>query len=225
MQRIFRRRLRRFTQIFKGFLFFSVICEISVKTVTKLIIAISGKSLSGFWNMRNAISILVCSFLTLVCLAGCNEPAASNVFPPGVAGTWQADGSPWKIVLSKDGKVKSALVPMGEAEVSPNKTTKFEMKDGKMSHITAGECFAEYKPVERELFVSIQQKDIHIAMGNDALDGNSLDIIKGPVSEDGKTWNAEWINIINYGPRFPQDENDIAPEPLTFRKVEEKKKK
>jgi hypothetical protein len=163
--------------------------------------------------------------VSVFCLAGgCNGPASSNAFPPGVAGTWQANGSVWKIVLSKDGKVKSALVSMGEAEVRPNRTTKFEMRDGKFSHITAGDCIAEYKPVERELFVSIELKEIYISLPGDALTGNSLDIFKGPVSEDGKTWNAEWTAVFDYGPRFPQDENDVVPEPVTFRKVEEQPK-
>jgi hypothetical protein len=175
--------------------------------------------------MKNVISILVCSFLTLVCLTGCNGPASSKAFPPDIAGTWQADGSAWKIVLSKDGKVKSALVSLGEAEVRPNKTTKFEMRTGEISHITAGDCIAEYKPVKRELFVSIELKDIYIAFPAEALTGNTLDIFKGPVSEDGKTWNAEQITVFNYGPRFPQDENDIIPEPIIFRKVGEPKKK
>jgi hypothetical protein len=174
--------------------------------------------------MKNVISILVCSLSALVLLTGCNGPASSNAFPPNVAGTWQADGSIWKIVLSKDGKVKSALVPMGEAEVRPNETTKFEMKDGKFSHITAGECIAEYKPVERELFVSIELKDIYISLPGDSLTGNSLDIFRGPVSEDGKTWNAEQTTVFDYGPRFPQDENDVVPEPLVFRKVKEQPK-
>jgi len=174
--------------------------------------------------MRRQGIILVC-IVAVFCLTGCNGPASSNVFPPNVAGTWQAEGEVWKIVLTPDGEVNSAVVPLGEAEVRPNQTTKFEMKDGKFSHITAGECLAEYKPVERELFVSIEQKDIYIAFpGDDALTGNTLDIFKGPVSRDGKTWNAEWTAVFDYGPRFPQDENDIVPEPLVFRKVEEPKK-
>ena len=174
--------------------------------------------------MKNVISIFVCSFLTLVCLTGCNGPASSNVFPPSVAGTWQAEGEVWKIVLTPDGEVNSAVVPMATTEVRPNQTTKFEMKDGKLSHITAGECLAEYNPSTRQLFVSIELEDIHIAFPEDTLTGNSLDIFKGPVSRDGKTWNAERTNVFDYGPRFPQDENDIVPEPLVFRKVEQPKK-
>jgi hypothetical protein len=176
--------------------------------------------------MKIATAIIICLLLTLAFLTGCNEPVASNVFPPALAGTWQADGSVWRIVLSKDGKVESAVVLMGQAEIKPNETTKFEMKDGRFSHITAGDCIAEYKPAGRELVVSIEQKDIYIPLpGNDVLAGNSVDVFSGPVSRDGKTWNARQLTVFDYGPRFPQDENDINnPQPLTFRKVEEPKK-
>jgi hypothetical protein len=176
--------------------------------------------------MKIVTVILACSLLTLSFLIGCNGPASSKAFPPGLAGTWQADGSIWKIVLTKDGRVESAVVLMGEAVIKPNETTKFEMKDGRTSYIKAGECVAEYKPAERELIVSIEQKEIYIALpGNDVLAGNSVDIFSGPVSSDGKTWNAKQITVFDYGPRFPQDENDINnPQPITFRKVEEKKK-
>ena len=175
--------------------------------------------------MRNVISILVCSFLTLVFLTGCNGPASSNVFPPSVAGTWQAEGSVWKIVLSKDGKVESALMPLGEVEVRPNQTTTFEMRDGSMSHMTAGDCLAEYKPAKRELMVSIEVKDFYISFPGDALTGNTLDIFRGPVSRDGKTWNAEQITVFDYGPRFPQAENEPNfPKPIVFRKVKEQPK-
>jgi hypothetical protein len=114
---------------------------------------------------------------------------------------------------------------MGEAEVRPNQTTEFEMKDGNISHITAGDCIAEYNPSTRELFVSIELKDIYISLIDDSLTGNSLDIFRGPVSKNGKTWNTEWTNIFDYGPRFPQDENDINnPQPVVFKKVTEKPK-
>jgi hypothetical protein len=183
--------------------------------------------------MRNAISILVCSLMALACLNGCNEPsgnkpASSNVFPPGIAGTWQGEDGIWKIVLSKDGKLESAVVApiAGGTEIRPNETTTFEMKDGKMSHVIPGDCIVNYNPATRELSVSIEIKEIYISMGDDALTGNTLDIFKGPVSWDGKTWKAEWTNVFDYGPRFPQDENDVIGgiKTVVFRKIKEKPK-
>jgi len=179
--------------------------------------------------MRYLLSVFYWSVLTFMFFSGCNGPVSSNPsvvgFPPELAGTWQAEGEVWKIVLTPAGEVNSVLVPMAETEVRPNQTTEFEMQDGSFSHITAGECIAEYNPSTRELFVSIELKDIYVSFPADSLAGNSLDIFRGPVSKDGSTWNTEWTNIFDYGPRFPQDENDINnPQPIVFKKVEEQTK-
>jgi hypothetical protein len=188
--------------------------------------------------MRYGLRVLYCSVSVFAFFSGCGGPASNKAaegpalrseakkgFDAYLAGTWQAEGGVWKIVLTPDGEVNSVLVPMGETEVRPNQTTEYEMQDGSFSHITAGECLAEYNPADRVLFVSIELKDIYISFPGDSLTGNSLDIFRGPVSRDGKTWNAEWTNIFDYGPRFPQDENDINnPQPLVFKKVAEKPK-
>jgi hypothetical protein len=177
--------------------------------------------------MRYVLRFLCCSVLALVFFSGCNGPASSNpgspAFPSYLAGTWQAEDGVWKIVLEPNGTVGSVLVPMGEAEVRPNQTTEFEMKDGSISHITAGECIAEYNPSTRELFISVEQKEVYILIPDYIVTGNSIDIFRGPVSRDGKTWNAEWTNVFNF-PLFPQDENEIIPQPLVFKKVVEKPK-
>jgi hypothetical protein len=178
--------------------------------------------------MRNAISILVCSLVINVCLTGCNEPAASNAFPPGIAGTWQADGSVWKIVISKDGRLESAIVAsLAEGtNIKPNETTTFEMQDGKMAHVIPGDCIVKYNPATRELSVGIEIREFYIPIGDDSLAGSTLDLFRGPVSWDGKVWKAEWTSVFDYGPRFPQDENDVIGgiKTVVFRKVKEKPK-
>jgi hypothetical protein len=159
---------------------------------------------------------------------GCQVPQASKVqssdqnslLPTEVAGTWQAQDSPWKIVISPDGTISSAVVFMGEVEVKPNQTTKVEMKDGSFSTYKAGTCSVEYNPSTRELFVSIELEKIHIVFLDNVIDGNSVDRFIGPISEDGKTWMADWISVFDYGPRFPQEPNDIYPQPLIFQKFE-----
>jgi hypothetical protein len=180
--------------------------------------------------MRCVLSVLYCSLLALVLFCGCESsglktaaPAAgADKFPAFLAGTWQAQDSPWKIVLTPDGRVSSAIVSW-EEEVRPNQTTEFEMLDGKISHITAGDCIAEYRPAGRQLFVSIELKDIHIVFPADLLTGNSIDNFTGTVSEDGRTWNAEQITVFDYGPSFPQTPDDVNyPQPIVFNKVEEK---
>jgi hypothetical protein len=189
--------------------------------------------------MRCVLSVLYCSLLAFVLFGGCEssgrktvasaasgkggESAGADKFPAFLAGTWQAQDAPWQVVLTPDGTVDSAVVAMAEARVRPNQTTEFEMLDGSISHITAGELFAEYRPAGRQLFVSIELKDIHIVFPDDLLKGNTIDNFTGTVSEDGRTWNAEHITIFDYGPRFPQVPDDVNyPTPIVFNKVEEK---
>lgn len=95
------------------------------------------------------------------------------------------------------------------------------MKDGSISSITAGPCYAEYEPITRELFVSVELDEIHIRYMDHAMDGNRVDKFIGMVSEDGTTWTPDLITVFDYGPDMPQDVNDIYPEPMVFEKVVE----
>jgi hypothetical protein len=166
--------------------------------------------------------------LTGLLLAGVNcqetlkNPAAGRkAFPAELAGTWQAVDSPWKIVLARNGTVSSALVPLGEVEIRPNKTTKVEMADGSYSIYEAGDSIVEYAPDNRELFITVEIKNIHVIFKDNAFDGNSIDRLVGQVSEDGKVWTADWIRVCDYGPRFPMDANDTYAGQLIFEKVKE----
>ena len=95
------------------------------------------------------------------------------------------------------------------------------MLDGKFSTFKTGDCVVDYTPATRELFVSVEMEKMHIVYMDNVIDGNSIDRFVGPVSEDGKVWTADWINVFDYGPRFPQDPNDIFAEPLIFDKIED----
>jgi hypothetical protein len=162
-------------------------------------------------------------FTGIFLFAGCQsenrkQPQAAAVqLPPEIAGIWKAQDSPWQIVLSQDGKVSSAILPLGEVEVKPNQKTMVEMKDGNMSAYTAGNFEVNYNSLSRELEVTIEMKSIHVVILDESLDGNSMDIFSGRVSEDGKIWDTIWFNIFDYGPRFPPEPNAIG-EPLKFYK-------
>lgn len=176
--------------------------------------------------MKQLVVLAGCA-VVLLGLAGCqwqlgkSFEGGQTVLPPDIAGTWKARGEPWKIVLSPDGTVSSALIPLGAVEVRPNQTTEMEMKDGSISTFKAGDCIVEYMPDTRELFVCVEVEEFHIVFLDNRIDGNTIDRFIGPVSEDGKTWMADWISVFDYGPRFPQDPNDIIAEPLTFEKIED----
>lgn len=169
-------------------------------------------------------------FFLIACIlpacSGCHKgssrrPVGTTPLPPDIAGTWQARESQWKITLSTDGTVSSMRIPMSAEELRPNQTTKVEMKHGEFSTFKAGDCDVEYTPETRELFVEIKVDDMHIAFPGDAIEGHTVDKFMGPVSEDGKVWTTDWINVFDYGPRFPQDPNGIVAEPLVFDKIED----
>ncbi len=167
---------------------------------------------------RVAKSVIFLFSAGLICATlGCQK----TLLPPDVAGTWKAKDNPWKIVLSPDGILSSAIIPMGEVRIRPNKTTTAEMKDGSISTFEAGDCVVEYNSKTRELFVSVEMKQIHIKFQNNEIKGNSIDRFFGPVSEDGKYWKADWVTVFDYGPLFPQDQNDIFAVPIVFEKVKE----
>jgi len=174
--------------------------------------------------MKQLVMLAECAII-LLGFGGCQgravKSSGTKVIPPDIAGTWKAKNSPWKIVLSPDGTVSSAVIPMGEVELKPNQTMRMEMKDGQFSTFKAGDFDVEYIPAARELFVSIELEDMHIVYLDNVIDGNSIDRFVGIVSEDGKEWVADWINIFDYGPRFPQDANDIYAEQLIFEKLED----
>lgn len=176
--------------------------------------------------------VITCLSALLVVLSGCegthqtpkgNEKTAdANTFPAFLAGTWQADTGAtgvWRFVLTPDGRV-SEVVDAWQEVLHANQTTDFNMTDGP-SYITAGNFYTGYRPSNRELFVTIELKDIHIFLPGLLVDANSVDYYSGPVSEDGNTWDAERINIFSFSD-LPQDPNAISPEPFIFRKVQPK---
>lgn len=176
--------------------------------------------------MRNTLSIFG-FLLILMVLGGCGgghqaqkvdkKSTDANSFPAFLAGTWQVDtgaNGVWRFVLTPDGRV-SEVVDAWQEVLHANQTTDFNMPDG-MSHITGGNFYAGYRPSTRELFVTVELKDIHIFMPSQfLLDANSVDYYSGPVSEDGNTWDAERINIFNFSD-MPQDPNDVGPDSTQY---------
>jgi len=179
--------------------------------------------------MKSKAAIIFFSAMVFLRLIGCQmidkqtskSQIANRKSFCALAGVWKAQDSPWKIVLSGDGTVSSAVIPMGEVEIKPNQTTKVEMKDGSFSTFKAGDCFVQFSPATRELFVSIELEKIHVKFLDNVITGNSTDRFVGRVSEDGRFWMADWITVFDYGPHFPQEPNDIATVPVIFEKLKD----
>lgn len=138
-----------------------------------------------------------------------------------IAGTWKAENSVWQIVISEDGKVESALFPMGQVRVIPNKTVEIIMKDKSKSRFKSGDFPLYYDPEHGELNVTINVIDIQVKFLDNEITGNNESMFTGFISEDGKEWDATLIELFDYGPRFPQEEEDIDGVPIKFIKVED----
>ena len=176
--------------------------------------------------MKRQVSILVVLATFLFIFGGCDQTSkTTETIPEGTiplfaTGTWQQRDGVFKIVIEPNGVVSSIIIPVGTAEVRPNQTTEMEMKDGSISTFTGGDFFADCNPITRELTVVVETREFHVRFLDNRLDGNRVDSLSGSVSDDGKVWEPNWIEIFDYGPGFPQDENDILyPQPLVFDKI------
>ena len=184
--------------------------------------------------MRWITIAVVCSCLVIWLSSGCNKPVSESSgvsateqeqvkIPPFVAGTWQMRDGAYRFVIEPNGVVSSADIYLMNITIRPHQTTFVKMKDGNVSDFTTGDLSAEYNPANRELFVFIELRKFLIRFFDIRTGGSQVDRFIGPVSEDGKTWNCEWISLFDYGPDLPQDVNEMAPSLCIFDKVEEYK--
>ncbi len=169
-----------------------------------------------------AVCICVC-FLPYI--SGCqNHKSTEAPFPKSLAGTWKtlqsADVPQFTIVISPDGTLSSAVVPRMDPVIRPNQTTKIELVgEGNTAIFTAGDCPIDYDPATGELSVVLDIEHFRIRIEDIVDEGYMKDIFSGKVSNDGKSWTAEWIELFDYGPGLGQDPNDAYQGTLTFEKI------
>jgi hypothetical protein len=164
----------------------------------------------------------VCVLLLLAAMSGCGDSLRNGrqpqKLPDEVAGTWQARDNVWRIVLTPDGRVDSAQIPLGNVKIRPNKATKIEMADGSVSTYKAGDCTVFYDPDTRELRVEVIVEEVNIAFMTERIEGHTKDVFIGTVSEDGTVWKTDWLSFFDLGERFPM-EPDAVGEGLVFDKI------
>jgi hypothetical protein len=168
----------------------------------------------------NTALYIAASAITLAFIVGCQPGVVQNKekidYTP-IAGTWKAEKGAWQIVISNNGKVISAVHPAGTVWVKPNETIYTEMKDGSKSQYTGGDFTLFYDPNSREMEVTITMKKIHIKFLDNEIEGHTETTIVGFLSADFTLWDADIIEIFDYGPRFPQA--GISPNPMKFYKI------
>lgn len=180
-------------------------------------------------------------FLGVLLLVGCRtpepQPGTAKVtvdtegeFPDFLVGTWKADRHGWEFVFEEDGTFASAVISLGRVRLFPGQVARLKTVTGGDGVFEPGEWTAVYAQDTRELTVQIALKGLRIEMGDNILQGKSSDIFVGPVSEDGKIWQAKWTSFPQYTAHTPEHPNfDMSTDQvygttaeLTFSKVAEK---
>jgi len=157
---------------------------------------------------------LICAALLLGgCVCGCNGPDrkppqpeesvkvivdGGGAFPPSLAGAWQADDHGWEIVLDDNGRITSAVISLGRIRIKPGETTTVPLRMKGEGIFEPGQWLVQYTPAERNLVVEILVEKFNMTMGGGTLRGSTRDLLMGPVSPNGQTWQAQWFSYPEY---------------------------
>lgn len=179
--------------------------------------------------MRQLLKFAGCVIL-LSGLVGCQNSDkdsttganGSSQFPEYLVGIWesQTPGYNWAFKFERDGSI-SKIIHIVAKEVDLNEGGVFWTgpDPGTYALFVMGPCEAKYNKRSRELKVKIVLDNFQMVFPQGELEGYSHDYFKGPVSADGKTWEAGWLSYSQLKGSDPPDPNVISPEPVTFRKI------
>ncbi len=192
-------------------------------------------SMKTYWSIVNLIVLLAC--------LGCGQTSehtnreqtlCEQALPPFLAGIWQADRGNWRFEIETNGTISNAIVFLNKTMMSPDKITTYPTKFGGTGIFEPGPWTLEYDPEGRMLEVQIVIKHFYQDMGDHAMEGDMTDLFRGPVSEDGQSWQAEWhtsgksVIVKNKNTDTAKERKTLNdfPEPvyrgdLVFRKIEE----
>lgn len=152
----------------------------------------------------------------------------TDAFPESMVGVWEVvinemTGSKWGIKFEPDGSIKKIIhflggpinLAGGGVDITgpdPNTYAVFVM----------GPCVAGYDKNTKILKVKIVLDYYEMQMPSGNLRGKMEDYFSGPISEDGLTWNVEWLNFgwLENAVIPDIEEAKANPEKLVFTKVD-----
>ncbi len=136
--------------------------------------------------------------------------ASWGAFPESMVGVWEAESSnisKWGIKFEPDGSIKKIIHTVaGPVNVPEGGVHAEREDDGSYYIFVLGPCEARYIPETRMVKVKIIVDYFIMKLPAGTVEGRFEDYFEGPVSEDGKTWKAEWLN-------FSWIVGAVAPEP------------
>ncbi len=153
------------------------------------------------------------------------EQSQRSAFPDFLIGLWEAEIGPsgWTFKFEPDGSILEMIHSVaGEVDLRQDGVYLEGPDENSYAAFIMGPCEAKYNANTRELRVRIVLDYYRMVLQNAEFEGEIHDYIKGPVSEDGKTWKAEWLNYGWMKGASPPDFNMIGanPMPLVFSKIE-----
>jgi hypothetical protein len=144
-------------------------------------------------------------------------------FPAFLVGTWKAEDSNqynWEFTFEKDGTISSLRNFMDiYIKVSEGGTYEQAADANVDSASTLGPVEVGFDPNSRILTVKVMTDYFMLHIYDEIAEGNSIDTIFGPVSEDGKTWTTEWRGVSRLFDGSPMDFNNPSISSVVFHKV------
>ena len=155
-------------------------------------------------------------------IVGKNTIGRPERFPKVMVGMWETTGSlSWVFEFQPDGSIlkmwhfmagRANLTTEGETHIETDKPPT------RMEYFLAP-CKAKYDPATQEVSIEVVMDYYKIQTRDKVLEGSGADIFRGPLSKDGKTWNAEWLNYLEIeGKKLNRDA--VKPRHLVFTKVD-----
>jgi hypothetical protein len=149
-----------------------------------------------------------------------------DVFPEFLVGVWEVKTGKYKdklgIKFEPDGSILKILYTAdGPVYLAEGKSYGEAKGEEDYYLFTADLCEARYVPETRMLKVKIVM-DTMLQLSIAEMKGGMNDYFEGPVSEDGKTWEAEWSYYVWFDEKGPPDPNlvKIVPVLLIFTKTD-----
>ena len=184
--------------------------------------------------MNKILALLIC-FTFVSALAGCGPQrrlesktpedvlpeffgeGRGDVFPEVMVGVWEAEiaNCKWAFKFERDGSILKIIHALaGEVDLRQEGVYLEGPDEGTYAVFMMGPCETEYNASKRELTVKIVLDYYQMVLPQGDLEGKSYDYFKGPVSEDGKIWKAEWLSYSWLEGADPPNADAIEAEPI-----------
>jgi hypothetical protein len=183
-------------------------------------------------------TMLLCLCSAAICFViGCSGPETKGPggtktikgeFPEVMVGVWETEahwriGSKFGIKFERDGSIKKIIHPVGgPINIDEGGVHKDGPEEGTYYMFVMGPVEASYDADTQMVDVKIVVEHYVIQLPTGRLEGHMIDYVSGPISKDGKTWEAERRNHgwLDGADPPPIDLIDANPDKLVFRKLD-----